>query len=100
MKGSVIQVDNIFYVVVEEVGNSLHCLCDNANNRYFWDKKDVLITLTPKQAMEYYVYGQVFDECELSDKLHEFGREIPADVIAQVLSGLQDERFSDYKDAK
>lgn len=102
-KGTVIGTD-WYFVVVEAVVQGdqlyLHCICDNANNVYSFEIRDLLdddecLILSPLKAIEIEGWGA---EYTLSDGDREIytriGRSIPVDVIAEVLAGKHDDRFS------
>lgn len=106
-KGTVIGRD-MFYVVVsthiEDGKLHLYCLCDNANNIYSFSIDEIInegwLVLSPRQAMAVYSYGSSSGLTEKDEELfHKIDRPIPADVIAEVLSGQEDDRFDHwYKD--
>lgn len=76
VKGALIAVDGWYYVLVYPYASkdgslSLFCICDNANNIYSWKVEHI-------------------DEFPPAD------REIPYDVIAEVLLGEHDDRFEHW----
>lgn len=103
-KGSVIGRE-MFYVVVSTHVHSdklfLYCLCDNANNIYSFEINEILnedwLVFSPKTAMGIYSYGHSGDLTEKDyDMFYKMDRPIPADVIAEVLSGQEDHRFDHW----
>ena len=91
-KGSVVQHHGWWFVVVEQHGNILYCICDNANNIYSHQIEECPFILNPYEAMRAHGWGD--GEEKLMDAIRE--REIPAEVIAEVLSGCHDKRFSHW----
>lgn len=109
-KGTVIGWD-WFFVVVEAVIDKqgldldLRCICDNANNIYSFGLSGILketnphkwLIIDPKTAIEIKASGSIYDLSEEDQKIYEeIGREIPDDVIAEVLVGYHDHRFSHW----
>ena len=101
-KGSVTWVNGWWYVVVEQKGEDLHSICDNANNIYSNKLSECELIATPYEAMT--MHGWDYcpsreDDENFSEKALELHRkrEIPADVIAEVLAGCHDDRFSHWK---
>lgn len=99
-KGSTIFYQAWWYVVVSVAmvdGKILfECICDNANNTYSWSPDKDMLILSPEQAMYLHSYRQEplwFDEHSAAEDAKR--REIPVDVIAEVLAGLHDHRFKD-----
>ena len=91
IKGSILFIDGWWFVVVKQKGESLYCICDNANNRYFMEAEDAKLILSPREAMRLESWGSGTNEAiEARNK-----REIPVEVIAEVLSGCHDDRFND-----
>lgn len=103
-KGTVIGWD-WFYVVVEIVitdGKAYcHCICDNANNSYSFSIDEILQTTEPHKHLIISpikaISRQNWDS-KLTDEdekiFLEINREIPMDVIAEVLSGKHDDRWN------
>lgn len=95
-KGSCIFYQDLWYVLVEAITDGtqvwLHCICDNANNIYSWVPDKDMIFLTPKESLQLSNYRWLPDRYDDAEHLHQ--REIPVEVIAEVLSGLHDDRFS------
>lgn len=83
-KGMLITVDHIWYVAIsfnydiETRVGIVWCVCDNANNIYTWDLGRVTHYMTLKDVAE--------------EKRSPIDREIPHDVIVEVLSGRHDGR--------
>ncbi len=94
-KGSVILVDDIWFIVVhvfwEEGAIHLCCICDNANNRYVHKPQDASMVLDPEQAFWLNSYGRFPEWMEDPPK-----RKIPIDIMFEALSGGLDERFNDW----
>lgn len=103
-KGSIIFVDNWWFVVVEQDENDLYCICDNANNIYSFKLEEPKFVATAKQAMTMRGWGYAIHDAdeEFNDKLIELNskRSIPAEVIAEVLAGCHDNRFDHWKEHK
>lgn len=102
-KGSVIGQD-MFYVIVSTHLHDgkfyLYCLCDNANNIYSFTIDEVLgddwLVLSPRKAMQIYSFGVSGLTKKDEELWHKIKREIPADVIAEILSGQEDDRFNHW----
>ena len=95
-KGGIIFESAWWYVIVNvklsHDGRVLiDCICDNANNIYCIEIKNIDFIATASEAM----YAVNFSGCgdEKIRTLHH-KRPIPVDVIAEVLSGIHDKRFS------
>lgn len=97
---------NWFYVVVDTVIVNgelwLHCICDNANNIYSFSISEVLNTTDPRKwlVIDPYtaIHKQGWDYQLIDDDEEIFkamDREIPVDVIAEVLTGQHDDRWSE-----
>lgn len=102
IKGTIIwpKYESWWYIVVEQVGNDLHCICDNANNIYSFTIDDIVHYYTPYQAMKRANWGNAYLETEEeNDILNELvdKRDIPVDVIAEVLAGCHNDRFDHWK---
>lgn len=104
-KGSVIgEVGEFFYVVVSthvyDGEMWVYCLCDNANNIYSFTMGEILkgewLILSPKKAMHIYSYSSLDLTKEDEELYHKIKRDIPATVIAEVLSGQEDNRFDHW----
>ncbi len=84
-KGNCILAGAIWYIVVDayyEDGNVyFNCICDHANNTHTWSIKDI---------------EEVFDTKDIGYKQPKYDREVPYMVIAEVLAGQHDDKFSDY----
>lgn len=88
-KGSIVYSQGVWYTVVVVDEYSVGCLCDNANNIYGIGFEWIECAATAYQAMRAEVYGDGDPKLlEIMSK-----RPIPVDVIASVLSGLEDDRF-------
>lgn len=83
-KGMLITVDGWWYVAISfdyDIGTRVGrvwCVCDNANNIYDWDLGHVTHYMTLHDVSE--------------EKRSPIDREIPHDVIVEVLSGRHDSR--------
>jgi len=88
-KGSIIYEFGWWFVVVNQRGETIGCICDHANNVHFINVSDIKYKATPKEAMRAHGWNAG------DEKLLELSRErdIPVEVIAEVLSGCHDERF-------
>lgn len=75
------------YDVVKKV-TYLDCICDNANNRYRWNIENIEEYLTLKEIGNI-SWGWPEREIRLD-------KELPFQVITEVLSGRHDDRFSDW----
>jgi hypothetical protein len=95
-KGMIVAVDGIWYVVVlvrfcsERKKTYLYCICDNANNIYDFSVQDVDSYMTLKEIGKL-GYGE-------PDRDILRNREIPYQVITEVLSGIHDDRFNHWFD--
>lgn len=69
----------------------LHCICDNANNIYSFKPEEIEHYLSLKEIYDV-GYGIKKDLPE-----HLSNRKIPYNVITEVLSGGEDDRFSHWK---
>jgi len=93
-KGMLVSLDGIWYVVVLVRYDSvrgetiLYCICDNANNTYSWSVNKIDSYLTLKEIGNL-GYGEP-ERGVLCD------REIPYDVITEVLAGRHDNRFDHW----
>lgn len=88
-KGSIIFVSGIWYVVLDNTEKYISCICDHANNIHGWEIDHVTYIATPYEAMRAKNWDQGEEELlELNCE-----REIPSDVIAEVLSGCHDDRM-------
>jgi hypothetical protein len=102
-KGSVIGNDWYYVVVSTHAYDGkmyLYCLCDNANNIYSFTMDEVLgedwLILSPLKAMHIYSYSSLDLTKKDEELFHKINREIPATVIAEVLSGQEDKRFDHW----
>lgn len=90
----VAQLDPIWYVVVDIFYNehsksiNLGCICDHANNRFIFGMDDISHYLSRKEIISSYWPKRIPNEL--------VARKKPWDVIAEILLGREDERFSDY----
>lgn len=97
MKGSIAFIDGWWYIVINETADSLYCVCDNANNRYIYAKEDADVILTPLEAMRINGWDSYPEHNrELIENCVRV-RSIPVEVMAEVMAGCQDDRFSDYE---
>jgi hypothetical protein len=102
-KGTVLGDDWYYVVVSTHIQDNklyLYCLCDNANNIYSFSMDEILndnwLILSVRQAMHIYSYGVSGLTEEDEERYHKMNRKIPADVIAEVLSGQEDDRFDHW----
>lgn len=103
-KGMLLGVSGWWFVLVEAVYYDgmlrLHCICDNANNIYSHapDEVDTFLTLTEVGNVN---WGWP-DELDLYEgKYTQYRRrEIPYDVVAEVLTGRHDDRFTHWSKTK
>jgi len=102
-KGSVLGDDWFFVVVSTHLHDGelyVYCLCDNANNIYSFTLTEIIrdnwLVLSPKKAMHIYSYGLSELTEEDENLFLKIDRKIPADVIAEVLSGQEDDRFNHW----
>lgn len=97
-KGMIISADTCWYVVVEQLFRKyngktyIHCICDNANNIYSFEPSEVHSYMTLKE-----VGNLGFSRPDREMPEHLKNREIPYDVIVEVLSGKHDNRFSHWE---
>lgn len=101
-KGSCIWLDTCFYVIVKETIEGYCCICDYANNSYFWSKEDIqnskdVLFISPKQAAKILSWNLADDFTAQEEEIYEKNilhmHKIPGDVILEVLVGLHDHRF-------
>jgi len=86
-KGSIIEVHGMWYVVVkDDFSRDMYCICDHANNAFYWDKDDIISYLTLKEI------GNL--SWEKPERPYLLNREIPYEIIVEVLSGRHDDRFN------
>lgn len=93
-KGSCVFIDGWWFVVVYDDGHHIRCICDNANNSYTWNHNDVIFSLNTKESVllgSGGVYNGYLPKQQIPD------RKIPVDVIAEVLVGLHDHRWENFK---
>jgi hypothetical protein len=95
-KGMLISSDTCWYVVVEfgvakDGKLAMNCICDHANNIYQWNLPEIHSYMTLKEVG---ALGWRKPEREIHE--HVRGREIPYDVIVEVLSGKHDDRFEHW----
>lgn len=106
-KGSVIGHDWYYVVVSTHIQDGkmyLYCLCDNANNIYSFTIDEILtestphkwLVLSPRKAMNIHSYGLSGLTEEDEELYRKINRTIPADVIAEVLCGQEDDRFDHW----
>lgn len=92
---------NWYYVVVGCTPTGVNCICDNANNIYYFEFSELSeehphkwLIMSPKKAMLIHGWGRrdlLSEEEEII--FNTINREIPVEVIAEVLSGVHDDRF-------
>lgn len=91
-----ILVDSCWFVVVNIRVRSvkevvLECICDYADNRYIWGLDEIASYLNLKEIRDLnYRWPDRFPSGGYNS------REIPYDVITEVLLGKEDDRFEDY----
>lgn len=87
-KGTCLLVGNEWYVAVHEIDGGYACICDHANNTFLWKKEDARIIASAKDLI-------LADGWRNNDDLmkHLEERPCPYRVIAEVLSGVHDDRF-------
>lgn len=96
-KGMIISDDSCWYVVVkakwdiEKKSLSFYCICDNANNIYNIHGSYIHSYMTIREI------GNL--EWKAPDRKIWLDREIPHEIIVEVLSGKHDNRF-DHWDLK
>lgn len=98
-KGSIIWVDGIWYVVVEQKGDDYHCICDHANNIHSYTLDDIDQHYTPYTAMTRHGWGHDYNLSDLENSVFEqlvVRRDIPVETIAEVLAGCHDDRFTHW----
>lgn len=89
-KGSLVYTIGWFFVVVKETRKGFNCICDNANNIYYWEyDQSVVIPLSFLKQRQ--------DVKLLCENLK---REIPWDVIQEVLDGEHNGRFNHWHELK
>lgn len=96
-KGTVIGWDWFFVIVQVRASGWLDCICDNANNVYSFNIKEIAAETIPNEW--------VIIQPEEADQIPYFGKEyedlmargLPFRVIAEVLSGEHDCRFNNYE---
>lgn len=90
-KGMIISPDNWWYVVINIRWNKgklgFDCLCDNANNIYYWEMDTIEHYMTLDEIGQ---HGYGPPNRDFPDDLKERG--IPFEVITNVLSGAEDDR--------
>lgn len=102
-KGTCIFFEGCFYVVVKTDDDGVYCICDNANNQYYWTLKGILgdedhLIISALKAAQITAYGcaeTYLNEQEL-DIYYNKGaceRGLPTDVIHEVLVGQHDDRW-------
>ncbi len=94
LRGGIVSVGPlIWYVIVNVVYNqdknevNLQCICDHANNTFTWSTKDCEHIFSPKQITDI-SWGISNGLAELAKE-----REIPYEIIQEVMSGRHDDRF-------
>lgn len=95
-KGGLILVSGIWHVIVairlnKDKKLSIDCICDHANNIYSWEAKDIDLSLTLKEIAKL-AYNQPNEK--VSEAVRK--RDIPYDVIVEVISGREDCRFDHW----
>lgn len=96
-KGMLISNDNCWYVVVEAViaksGKAhFHCICDHANNIHSIEFEEVHTHLNLEEVTN---LGWDDSRHELPNELK--NRDIPYQVMLEVLNGEHDERFKHWE---
>lgn len=96
-KGAVIMVAGWWFIVVKAIitkdkSINFYCICDNANNIYSHSIKEIDFFATPFQAVKAHSWD-IGDQALLNLKAK---REIPLDVIGEVLAGAHDDRFDHW----
>ena len=90
-KGSCVMSCGIWYVVVNVLEDSVDCICDHANNIHNWTSANIEHVATLKEI------GNLGWETP-EDLIEPISRrEIPYDVIVEVLSGRHDDRFDHWR---
>jgi hypothetical protein len=97
-KGMLISVDSCWYVVVhvffKDGRTYLYCICDHANNIYAWEVEHVHTHLSRNEIAN---LGYSWPDRDLGNLKD---RDIPYDVIAEVLLGREDDRFDHWENHK
>lgn len=98
-KGMLVSPGDWWFVVVSVVYTngkvSLCCLCDNANNRYSFLPEEIKNYLSIKEISR---LGRGWPEREIKSRSQSLAdRSVPYDVITEVLTGGEDDRFSDWE---
>jgi len=99
-KGTVIGWDWWFVVIEVTVSGHVHCICDNANNIYSFESKEILDDEDPHEWL--LIQPEEFDEIsslfvDLDNKYHHLlERDLPFHVVVEALSGEHDERFKHW----
>ena len=95
-KGMVAYHCGIFHVVVEVMltgdGVELFCICDHANNIFSFNVSDFA-----DRANSRLIERTDITALEATGAAADLGREIPWDVIGEVLLGRHDHRFDHWK---
>lgn len=103
-KATCIYFEQIFYVVVKSDLAGVSCICDHANNVYYWEfdviKQDphhlIIPPLNAAKIFSHYCASSFLTDEEYEIFVNHGARErkIPGDVMLEVLVGMHDERFS------
>lgn len=96
-KGMLLGEGGWWYVLVEAIWQDgklhLHCICDNANNIYSHEPEHIDTFLSP-QEIGNANWGWPDDFGEEHNEYRT--RSIPYDVVAEVLLGRHDDRFTHW----
>ena len=98
-KGSCIYSRGWWHVVVHTALNtkngkvSFLSICDNANNQYDINPEDIDFVLSAHDAFKQAGWGYTGND-ELQEILEK--RNLPLDVVGEVLTGNHDDRFEHY----
>lgn len=96
-KGMLISVDSWWYIVVDiafDIENrcvEFYCICDNANNIYHWTSDEIHSHISLNELSD---SKWMRMERKISPWLKD--RDIPHDVIIEVLAGEHDDRFDHW----
>lgn len=93
-KGACVSVDGWWYVVVHVIVHErrtmVQCICDNANNIYTWDVRELTYVLSGERLRQA-LFGYLPDD--IPDDLRTRG--VPRDVIAETMIGMHDDRWEE-----
>lgn len=100
-KGMIVSIDDLCWYVVVEVHYSandkltyLSCICDHANNIHRLSASDIDTYMTLEEIGNYAWSGYEIETREIPEYLRE--RDIPFQVITEVLAGRHDARFNHW----